>query len=265
MQLNQFFAKHSVFTIEELDEYLGETSRTNRNAMLAYHRRSGRIVPIRRKLYAVVPLGSSPDTAPIDPYLLASKMTGDAVLAYHTALELHAMAYSVYQRFFYVSGHPPPPVGFRTYEFKGILTPKPLRDKGMESFGVEALERIGLPLRVTDIERTFVDVLDRPDLSGGWEEIWRSLESVEYVKTERVIEYALLLNKSTTAAKLGFFLEQHKDHLMVEDSHLELLREHVPRQPHYLERNKRRGGRLVSRWNLIVPNEVIHRSWAEVP
>jgi predicted transcriptional regulator of viral defense system len=77
--------------------------------------------------------------------------------------------------------------------------------------------RIGLPLRVTDIERTFVDVLDRPDLSGGWEEIWRSLESVEYVKTERVVEYALLLNKSTTVAKLGFFLEQHKDHLMVED------------------------------------------------
>ncbi len=33
----------------------------------------------------------------------------------------------------------------------------------------------------------------------------------------------------------------------------------------YLERSKREVGSLVSEWNLIVPAEVLERSWAAVP
>ena len=65
-----------------------------------------------------------------------------------------------------------------------------------------------------------VDVLNRPDLSGGWEEIWRSLESVEFFDFDKVVEYALLLGNATTAAKVGLFLEQHREPLMVEEKHL---------------------------------------------
>jgi len=265
MKLNNFFSRHSVFTVEELDGYLGDVNKKSRTVLLNYHRRNGRILPVRRGLYAVVPVGMNPESAPLDPYLLASKMTHDAVLSHHTALELHGRAYSVYQRFFYLSGRPSQPVRFRSYEFKGVLMPKALRDRGMGSFGVESLERQGLQLRVTTLERTLVDVLDRPDLCGGWEEIWRSLESVEYFKLDQVVEYVRLLGKSTTAAKVGFYLEQHKDMLMVDRRHLDELRKHIPRQPHYLERSRRNGGRFLSGWNLIVPEEVVKRSWAEVP
>lgn len=264
MKLNKFFAQHSIFTVCELDEYLGKENNNTRNALLTYHRRSGRIMPVRRGLYAVVPPGATPATVPLDTYLLASKMTDDAVLAYHTALEFHGRAYSAYQRFFYLSRRSSQPARFRSYDFKNILMPKALRDKGKESFGVKLVERQGIPVRVTGLERTLVDVLDRPDLSGGWEEVWRSLESIEYVGLGEVVEYVLLLGKSTTAAKVGLFLEQHKEALFVEDKYLDVLRKHVPRQPHYLERSKRNGGHLLSEWNLIVPDAVLERSWAEV-
>jgi hypothetical protein len=52
-----------------------------------------------------------------------------------------------------------------------------------------------MELRVAGLERTLVDVLDRPDLSGSWEEIWRSLESVEFFDLDKVVEYALLRRK----------------------------------------------------------------------
>lgn len=165
----------------------------------------------------------------------------------------------------YLSGRPSQPVHFRNSEFMGVRMPKALRDTGMEHFGVEALERQGLQMRVTSLERTLVDVLDRPSLCGGWEEVWRSLESVEYFKLDLVVEYVRLLHKLTTAAKVGFYLEQHKDALMVDRRYLDELRKLTPRQPHYLERNKRSGGRLLPEWNLIVPEEVIQRSWADVP
>jgi len=43
------------------------------------------------------------------------------------------------------------------------------------------------------LERTLVDVLDAPEHGGGWEEIWLSLESVEFFDLDAVIEYALKL------------------------------------------------------------------------
>ncbi len=62
----------------------------------------------------------------------------------------------------------------------------------------------------------------------------------------------------------GFFLEQHREPLMVEEKHLKPLNDLRPRQPHYLDRDQRKSGHLVSEWNLVVPREVFERTWAEV-
>ena len=102
------------------------------------------------------------------------------------------------------------------------------------------------------------------DLTGSWEEIWRSLESVEFFDIEKVVEYALILANATTAAKVGFFLEQHKEALMIDDRSLKPLRELRPRQPHYLMRGKRKHGRWIKDWNLMVPDEILNQSWGEV-
>jgi hypothetical protein len=90
------------------------------------------------------------------------------------------------------------------------------------------------------------------------------LESVEFFDLEKIVEYTLLLENATTTAKVGYFLEEHRESLMVEESHLKPFRELRPRQPHYLDRAHRKGGRLVADWNLVVPVAVLERSWAEV-
>jgi predicted transcriptional regulator of viral defense system len=267
MKLNEFLSQHDVFTVEELDLFLSEKGSgkpSTRKALLTYYRKQGRIVPVRRGLYAVIPFGSLPDSSPVDPYLLAAKMTNDAVLAYHTALEFHGKAYSVYTRLHYLTTRRSLPVRFRSYEISGVPVPRSLRAKGMEMFGVVRHKRFRVELRVTSLERTFVDVLDRPELTGSWEEIWRSLESVEFFDIDQVVEYVLLLENATTAAKVGFFLEQHKKTLMVDDVHLQPLRKLRPQRPHYLIRRKRQGGRLVKEWNLMVPDEILNQSWGEV-
>jgi len=138
-----------------------------------------------------------------------------------------------------------------------------LRAKRKEGFGVKTQDRAGVAVRVTSLERTLVDVLDRPELGGGWEEIWRSLESVEFFDLDKVVEYALLLDNATTIAKVGYFLDQHRETLMVEDAHLEPLRKRRPKRPHYMERSRRSRGRSVAEWNLVVPVAVAERSWEE--
>ncbi len=265
MKLQELVSQHPVLTLGELGAWLDQKHSRNprsREALLSYHLRQGRLLRVRRGLYAVVAPGSTPETSPVDPYLVAAKSAADSVLAYHTALEVHGKAHSVFERFFFQSSKPLRPTTFRTYRFECVLFSKTLRQAGQQHFATKTLERSGVELRVASLERTLVDLLDRPDLGGGWEEIWRSLESVEYFDLDQVLAYVRLLGNRTTAAKVGYYLQQHATALMVEDRHLDPLRQLRPQQPHYLERGRR--GKLVRDWNLVVPQSLAARSWEEV-
>jgi predicted transcriptional regulator of viral defense system len=266
MKLRSFFRTHPVFSVEDFAGFLSSYGTHNvrtQESLLAYHVKAGNIVRVRRGLYASVPPGASSENSPIDPFLLAGRMSTDAILAYHTALEAHGKAYSVYEHFTYLASKPKPLVNFRSHLFKGVRFPQALVRNKAESFDVVKTDRSGMEIRITGLERTLVDVLNRPDLSGSWEEIWRSLETVEYFDLDKVTEYTLLLENATTAAKVGFFLDQHRESLMIEDAHLKAFNAFRPRRPHYMERSRRKSGRFVSAWNLVVPEEIIHRSWEE--
>lgn len=267
MKHDAFFRSHPVFTGKDLADHLsslGEVGGRAQEALLAYHRRTGRVVQVRRGLYTVIPPGADPDSYPVDPFLVAAKLTPDAVLSHHTALEFHGKAYSVHIHLTYSASRPLRPLTFRGHVFRGAKFRQALLRLGKENFGVSPAERSGQGLSVTSLERTLVDVLDRPDLSGSWEEIWRSLESVEFFDLDKVVAYARLLGNATTGAKVGFFLAQHRETLMVEDRFLNVLQDMRPRQPHYMNRSKRKFGRFVSEWNLVVPREILERTWGEV-
>ena len=267
MRHDLFFRRHPVFTGEELSQYLalsGMGGTRAQEALLAYHRRTGRVVRVRRGLYAVIPVGADPGSYPVDPFLIAAKLTPGAFLSHHTALEFHGRAHSMREYFTYSATRPLEPLTFRSHVYQGTGFPQVLRRVGKVYTGVVTIEHAGVEIRVTSLERTLVDVLNRPDLSGSWEEIWRSLESVEFFDLDKVVEYSLLLANATTVAKVGFFLEQHRNAFMVEEDHLEALHELRPLQPHYLDRARRKSGCLVPKWNLLVPREVLERSWGEV-
>ena len=159
----------------------------------------------------MAPPGTDGDSFPIDPYLIASRLARDSVLSHHTALQYHGRAYTIWQQFTYQATRPAAPLRFRSNEFRGTKFPSALVSRDAQMYDVLTLERANVSLRVASLERTMVDVMNSPAYSGGWEEVWRSLESVEFFDLDRVVEYALLLNNATTVARVGFFLEQHKD------------------------------------------------------
>jgi predicted transcriptional regulator of viral defense system len=266
MNSTAFFSQNPIFTHGDYLASCGkeeDRSRRTTDSLLAYHARKGRLLRLRRGLYATVEFGGKPDRQPVDPHIIASKLASDSVLAYHTALEFHGKSYSVHEQITYLTALPAKPFRFRTQVFRAVSFPKRLTATSQQLFEVKSLEKSGLPIRVSSLERTLVDVLDRPDLAGGWEEIWRSLELVEYFALDHVIEYALLLGNATTIAKTGFYLEQHRETLMVEEQHLKPLRDRRPKSPRYLEKPTGKG-EWVRDWNLIVPKRIIDRVWEEV-
>ena len=104
-----FFRRHPVFTGEELAELLstsGHAGARTQESLVAYHTGTGRLVRVRRGLFAVIPPDADSNTYPIDQYLIASRLTPDSVLSHHTALELHGRAYSVWHHLTYLAVAP---------------------------------------------------------------------------------------------------------------------------------------------------------------
>lgn len=263
MNVEAFLSHNQIFTTEEIRAALRTTKNNSTlDNLLAYHLRQDHIIRIRRGLYYTIPRGADVKTHPIDPYLIASKMTADATLAYHTSLGFHGKLYSVRTDFIYITHKKlKPSFVFRNNTFKGVSIPK--RTLAIPDFGIEFIDYHGCKIRVTSLERTFVDILDRPSLISNWEEIWRSLESIEYFNLQQVLTYAKLLNNATTYARVAFFLDQHRDTLGLSEEDLSTFDQFMPKTPHYLDHHNKGPNQLITRWNLIVPKSLFQRTWEE--
>lgn len=265
MPLPEFFALHPVFTRQALVHHLASTSGREPKpgtvaALLRYHQSTGRVLMVRRALFASAAPGSTPATSPVDSYLVGYLGFPGGVLGYHTALELHGLAHSTFETIQVLV-----PRALRSWMFRGV-TYHPVQPR--EALGeyalvmeVDKIDHLGFDLPVTSEARTLVDVLDRPDLAGGWEEVWRSLEGLRLVDGTAVLAYLEQLDNATTAALVGFFLEQHQEALGVCETTLVALEGLRPQGRHYLDRNL--SGRLAKRWNLIVPDLIRERRWEE--
>ena len=92
MNLQEFFNKRPVFTHGEFAAFFNSKesrSMRTKEALLGYYTRKGRLLHLKRGLYAVVPPGVDLKAFPVDPFLLAAKMTRDAVLATTEKANLH--------------------------------------------------------------------------------------------------------------------------------------------------------------------------------
>lgn len=262
MRAADYIETHPVFRHEEFvaAHTKGGRSRATSNNLLAKHVGTGRLLRVRKGLYATVPRGQDSSSVAVDPYLLACNLSPGSVVSYHAALQFHGRAYSVWRVYHFLTRVRARPFEFRGLEFVPTRAPSTIRGLPDLGGGIETVDHAGGVVRVTSLERTLVDVLHAPDRGGGWEEIWRSLESVEYFDVDAVMEYAVKLGSVITVARVGFFLDQHRDALMVDSAHLDRLKHYAPRQPRYFD-PARAPGRLVGAWNLIVPLSVLEKSW----
>jgi predicted transcriptional regulator of viral defense system len=255
MRPEAFLTSHSLFTREELAAVLRGRGRAAAtvDSHLARWRRQGRIERVKKGVF--VRLDPARPGIVADLAALASRMAPDAAVAYHTALEVHGYAQSVFEKLTFVTWTKAKPISFQGRRFVPVRPRAPLLAAHRGERWVERLDRAGVEIRLTSLERTVADVLDRPDLAGGTEEVWRSLLSVPALDPGPLEDYVALLGGRTLAAKVGFFLEHRREELVVPAALLDRLRARVPRAPVFMDR--RRKGRLVARWALIVPADLL--------
>ena len=257
MKAETFLTTHSLFSRREFAASLQERAEATVAAHLARWTRQGRITRVKQGVYVRV---ETPPRPP-DFVALASRMAPDAALAYHTALEVHGYAQSLFERFTFATATGAKRTSLQGRIFVPVRPRAPLLNADCGEKWIELFDRSGIEIRVTDLERTVADVLDRPSLAGGIDEVWRSICQVPALDPTSLGEYVGLLGSKTLTAKVGFFLESRREELAIPETFLARLRSRIPRSPVFLDR--RRGGRLVARWALIVPHELFERGEGE--
>ncbi len=261
----QFFRTHPVFTLDQFRQAVGgQTAAASTRTLVKYHVGRGALRPVEKGVYAVVPAGLDARQFAPDRFLVVAALRDEAVLAYHSALELLGYAHSTYRDAYYFSSRRRKDLHLGGGKLRAVLHPKPLRERREESYGVEVRERQGVKIRVTGPERTLVDCLAVPRYAGGLEETLQSLQGVPTLNLDRVAGYLERLGQRRLFAAAGAFLEREAKRLFVPPEFLDRLARERPTSPTYLARG-RTGGRLLPRWNLVVPPQwTLERSALEV-
>jgi predicted transcriptional regulator of viral defense system len=207
---------------------------------------------LKRGLYAVLEPAywHRPDAGFVaNWYLAAARLAepADYFLAYYTAMENHQMlqhplttviAATTTQR-------PAVDVGPATFRFVKLAKRK--------FFGVEKRQiQRGKTVNVSDLEKTFLDAADRPDLCGGIEEVFRGFDrQARALDGDRILRYTMRLGSPTITKRLGFLLEAAG---YGESAVLLDLRTMAGRLHHYvpLDPKRPRNGERDTRWEILV-------------
>jgi predicted transcriptional regulator of viral defense system len=251
-------ATFQLFTTEDVDRCLqrsDERSRRSRDRLRASLCAAGVLVRVRRGLYAApTSTGAMPDA-----YQLAAWLVPDAIIGVVTALEMRGVVPSLGDRCIYFTrlGSTGPGPMWQGAMLHPVSHPTALLRNGGPFAETEFVGRNGCgPLRVATTERAFVDILERPRLTGSWHDVMRVVGQIPHLDLDRVVAYVERLDNATTAAKVGWMLERHQEQFGADGAVLGRMERLRPRGPHYLSRTKRESGRYIARWNLVVPREM---------
>lgn len=237
--LRETFAPGDPVSLDEAAGLLGGDRRQASQA-LTYLARHGYFAKVRQRLW--IRTG-----APASPYRLGARVTWPYAFVYGTALALHGAA-SVERSEVLIAS----PRRFEAFEYEGVFyrraLPWPEDARVKVSVGPELVW-------ATTPERTFVDCARVPANAGGIAELLRGASALGSLRPSEVLRWVEHYGGANLAARVGFVLEATGIPAADEG----LLAELERRRPHarmYLEAGSR-GGKLVRRWSLIVPEHLL--------
>jgi len=254
----EFLATHAVFTLSEARKAFLPTAKGPAVfERIKYHLRQGRLKTVVRGVYATIPPGVDAGRYRPDRYLIAASVRPDAVFSHHSALELLGAGHSDWSVCTVLTGRRRLAFESGGVTFRFVLPPPPLRGGHKRSLGLRAVDRAGRVLSVTGPERTLVDGFRQPRLVGGLPELFDSAMGFPVLDLPLLERLLGVYDQRHLYGAVGWFLERGRERFAVSGRLLARLEKMRPRSPQHLPRGRRKGGRLVARWNLVLPEAIV--------
>jgi predicted transcriptional regulator of viral defense system len=244
MKYYEDLLKQEVFTFEDAQTIIRSIEATKKT--LQRYKKNGLIKHIQREHYCTVNLENRNATA--NRYVIASKINKDACLVCHSAFEIHGLANQVSFETWVASEK-----RFKTFEFEG--TRYLYAGKGIDEGIIQY--KLNPKIRVTDLERTVIDSLKNIEYAGGVYELDECLAICPMLDNQKIKNYLAKYDIQFLFKKAGYFLERYQKQMGIGNDLLELCEQKSGRSLRYLgEEAKNGSGKLIKRWNLIVPGDL---------
>ncbi|MCK5773029.1 MAG: hypothetical protein KAH57_04515 [Thermoplasmata archaeon] len=248
-----FLLRRKVVNKYEFEEYANEV--LNKDINYLYRKfifklmKQGKVDRIRNGLYIAKNIYLENDEVP-NKYLIGSKVRRHYYLGYHTALEIYGCAQSVHHGCYTAIDVKS---RFKRFTYGNyIFHPVVVNDVETEIY-----RRIvdNYPVNVSSPSRTFVECIHRPDLCVGYEEVYKSLESLGGVDVDLVILVLSMYGSDLLIRAVGFFLEdlaaRSPYYSHIEEQDLKRIQKLMGHNRTYLIRGQ--SGEYEERWKLYIP------------
>ncbi len=237
-----------IFTLEDVMDALSVT-KPSAAKLLQRLRDKGIVQHIRKNLYTTIDLASGQPL--VDKYEVGSSVSPTSYIGWHTALEFHGLAHQVFYNAYVGSESRFNRFTFGRTEFEHCVAPIAADTQ------TGVITPIHSPnVRVTDLERTFVDCCDRLDRSGGAGELVHCCEGIVMIDEDKLRRYLQLYGKAFLYQKTGFMLERIQAQAHISNELIDFCRKQAGNSVKRLT-NASDSTHYVSRWKLYVPNDLM--------
>ena len=247
--MNKYLNLAFKMRIFHLSEFADKTGMSIFSASTVLNRwkKAGVVYKIRRDLYCVKnPVGNIPA---VHKFEVACKISNTSFLSHHSALEFHGLGHQIFNVVMVSSKSAFRSFVFDDYDYKSYIT----KNIGMNGVITSS---VNPNIRVTDLERTFVDCIDRIGRAGGAEELFHCFEGLYVLDIEKIKACLELYNKAHLYQKVGYVLERFKDQINVHDDIIELCRKKGKVAVSNFSKTEKCDV-FVKEWNLYIPKIIV--------
>ena len=213
--------------------------------LLRNYAKRGLVIQIRRNLYSVTDFASKATLA--NKFEIGTHISESSYISYHSALEYHGVAHQIFYDLYVSSDQ-----RFNNFDFEDMhyIYCKSNISEGVEAPLVDSL------VRVTNLERTIVDCLDRIDRAGGLEELIHSLAIITYLDEDKLLTCLAAYNKSFLYKKVGFILQLFQNPLKLSTDFISFCHRKGAVHVKYLTRAEE-SDVFYKEWNIYAPRNVL--------
>jgi len=244
----------AIFTLDDVEAITALVPKSARNFIAALVKR-GVATRLKPGLFILVPFELGWEREYLgNPYVVARELAADQkyYISHASAMEIHQMTTQPQLVIYTCAAKRVRPCTIMGTEFRFVHCRKNTAF-GIIEHWIEKTEKI----RVSDIERTVIDGLARPEYCGGISELAKGMAMRRRdIDTRKLVDYALRLKKGVVIRRLGFLLELFE---MAKPSQVARLQKRLTNAYEILDPLLPDEGRHISRWKLrlnVSPEEL---------
>lgn len=236
----------SCFDYAEAATALPDSSESALKQLLSDMVKRGLLMRLKKGLYYIIPYEQEVDTFMPDWHLIAEDLTKgtDHYIGYYSALQIHNLITqpSLKEQIVTARQIRPSSLSIKNVSFQFIYHNKD-HFFGAKKIWIDSFNKV----MCSDLEKTFVDCLFKPNYAGGIAEVARAIySSKDKIKYDKLFDYVTRFKSQAVIKRLGFLLET----LEVETVITKKLLKAKTASYVLLDTEIPKSGKMISRWSI---------------